>query len=198
MNKRQIRDKPEGFDSYEELYFSWYLDELKANGFVSDSVYQPKTFLLSEKVSYGTIKPLKTKLKEEQHTILPPHAYTPDFQFYWNPKAVGVFCKAFGDVVEYAHKDCFFWANELPIDCYSMIDVKPMFDMQNMTRQFIINQKWLYAKYGIYCQKVVPEHLFERTFTPERYLKTNKSGKARSLKYKPKSLTEFLTTFKGR
>lgn len=196
VNKRQIRDKPEGFDSYEELYFSWYLCELIDNGFIDCYRYQPKTYELSGNKSYKTIKPLKTKLKEEEHTILQPHSYTPDYAIYWRPEAIGVFCKGLSESVTYDQKDAFFWVNMRVSGNYSLIDVKPMFDMQNMTRQFIINQKWLYDKHNIYCQKVIPEHLFKKTFTPERFLKTNKSGKDRKLDFKPRSLREYLLTFK--
>lgn len=197
VSTRKKAEKPEGLDSYEELYFRWYLQELAENGFILNYEYQPQSFLLSAKKSYTTIKPLKTKQKEESFNFLQEHSYTPDYKIFWNDKAYGVFAKGLDSIVDYQHsRTAFFWSNERVSGSFSLIDVKPLFDMQNMTRQFVINQKWLYDKYNLYCQKAVPEHLFQKTFTPLRFLKTNKSGKDRTLKYTPRSLSQYLESLK--
>ena len=190
------REKPEGLDSFEELYMSWYLEELKQAGFVDSYQYTPKTFSLSEQVQYTQVEELITKTKQSERTFMQGHSYTPDYLIKWSTRAYNVFAKTINATVKKKHEKVFFWSNftdtGYTLSLYTYIDVKPVFDMQNMTRQFIINQKWLYDKHGIYCQKVIPEHLFKKTFTPERYLKTNKSGRDRKLKFEPVTLNEFL------
>ena len=190
--KMKKQTKPDGFDSYEELYMSWYLKELIEKNYVLEYRYQPYTITLSEAKKHKELKPLKTKFREDEHTFLQPHSYTPDFEILWSHKAIGVFCKLLSKEAVYSHRKSFFWAQNRLSTPVSVIDVKPIFDMQNMTRQFIINQKWLYDKKELYCQKVIPEHLFKKTFTPKRYMITDKSGKARTIKYAPViSLQEF-------
>jgi hypothetical protein len=83
--------------------------------------------------------------------------------------------------------------HELKGRYFSYIEVKPSFDFKNMTRLVKINQKWVFEKHHIYINIVVPEHLFNRTFTPLKYFTTDKSGKPRKIKYKNKiTLQEYL------
>ena len=44
----------------EELWFSWYLNELLERGFVTSFVYQPATFVIGESSAYTTYKRFKT------------------------------------------------------------------------------------------------------------------------------------------
>ena len=71
------------------------------------------------------------------------------------------------------------------------LEIKPKFDQNNMTRLFKINQKWVFDKHGLFVDLVIPETLFEKTFTPKDYL-TTPTGKQRKLNYKPKSCQEWL------
>lgn len=186
---------PPPFDSFEELYMSWWIDELKDAGYIIDAKHHPGVFKLSPVQKFKTLKQLATKQREDEHTILRPHEYTPDWKIVWNEKAVGLLCKIF-DENNVLNKDikAYFWAHLSKNDNkpFSIIDVKPFFDMQNMTRLFTINQKWVFVKHRLYVQKVVTDKLFEKTFCPQRYLITNKSGKERKLKFTPVSLFEFL------
>ena len=75
-------------------------------------------------------------------------------------------------------------------DYFSYIDVKGLFDRNKSNSTFSIIQKVLFSEKGIYAQKIVPEKLFERTFTPKKYLKTDKSGKPRKIKWEVKLLEE--------
>ena len=59
--------KPE-YKSKEELYFSWYLDELKDNGYITNYEYECDSYTLSHKATYQTIKKLKTKDSMVQST----------------------------------------------------------------------------------------------------------------------------------
>lgn len=195
MKRVMTAPPPEGKDSWEELYIEWYLQELKEAGYILHYEYQPETYLLSPVQKYTETVLLKTKTRIDEHSILQPHSYTPDYRIFWNSSAIGVFCKILKHSKETLgiHKNAHFWAQlngaGMPV---SIIDVKPMFDMQNMTRLFVINQKWVYDKYDVYVQKVMHEHLFAKTFCPFRFTKTNKSMRDRKLKFKPVTLFEFL------
>jgi len=168
------------YDSKEEIYFLWYLDELQAAGYINFYRYQPEPFSLFPPVKYNWIKQLKTKKKEMTTTLLRAHSYQADFAIYWVKKA----------------KDIFFNFNKITdapfIEKYyvSFIDVKPAHDMQNMTRLFHINQKWVHQRHGVYVQKIVPQELFKSTFTPERYRYTDKSLKPRKIDFDAIELKE--------
>ena len=142
--------RTDGFDSDEEIYFTWYLDELKANGYIREYRYHPPTYKLSEGQTYQSVKQLTTKLKYDDHTLLQSHRYTPDFMIYWTDISLGVFNKPIRSTVPHEFLKAHFWAHEATGERFSIIDVKPLFDMQNMTRQFIINQKILFEKWGVY------------------------------------------------
>ena len=60
-----------------------------------------------------------------------------------------------------------------------------------MTRLATLNIKWLYQKYGIYTQVIIPERIFKKTFTPKLMLKT-KTGKDRKLNFIVRSLEDYL------
>jgi len=62
-----------------------------------------------------------------------------------------------------------------------------------MTRLAKINIKWVWDKYGVFVNIIIPEKHFDKTFTPKRFLTTDKSGKPRKIKYKNiKSLKQFI------
>jgi hypothetical protein len=169
------------YASKEEIYFVWYLDELFTDGYIAEYDYQPEPFSLFIPISYNWIKQLKTKKKEMTTTLLRAHSYQADFKIIWNAKAY----------------DKFFNFNKLTdapfIQNYglSWIDVKPSHDMQNMTRLFHINQKWVHQRHGVYVQKIVPQELFAETFTPGRYRYTDKSLKPRKIDFDAISLSVF-------
>ena len=120
--------------------------------------------------------------------LIREHIYTPDFLILWNEKARGVFFNNLLDRVT---------LSKIPFTVKglcdkSIIEIKPAFDQNNMTRLFTINQKWLLEGIGVYCQKIIPVKLFSKTFTPVRYLKTDKTNKKRKLHYIPKALKEYV------
>jgi len=172
------------FDSKEEMYFSWYLDELVDAGYVRNYDLHPREFILTNKQTVQVEKQLKTKVKVIEKTFLQPHVYTPDFYIRWLHNADDIFLsKIKGSGV--------FWA-ATPVLIDSFIEIKPTFSRYNMARVFSLNQKWMYNKYGIYVQLIKPFKLFKDTFTPVRFLTTDKSGQARKLNYTPISLIEFV------
>ena len=171
--------------SKEELYFSWWLDELEDNGIIESYGYEPKTFKLSDAAHYTKTVQMKTKSKIVTRTLLQPHSYTPDFQIHW-------------------HKDMDFihsWCG------LSWVDVKGGYSKNFNDTAFPLNQKWMYDKFGIYVEKVVSgsstyknskkelvikKGLFAKTFTPKRYLLTDKSNKPRKINFKVTLLEDIL------
>jgi len=182
----------EPYDSPEEAYVSWYLDELVEAGYVEDYVPQPKSFTLSEKGSFAWEKVLKTKSKRMSSTLIQGHIYTPDFLIDWDREANGLFFKNLLFAGENSKYAMFANRRDGPLVYYTYIEVKSIFDRNNMTRLFTINQKWMYDKYGIYVQKVIPQKLFEQTFTPERYLLTDMGKQKRKLTFTPRTLGEYI------
>mgnify|MGYP003673231716 CR=1 FL=1 len=153
--------KNNGFDSHEEYCFSVWLKRLRKMGLVSDIVYQPPSFMLSPRQSTKVVKQLKTKSKEIDRFLLHPHIYTADFKF----KGSKSFSKIDHEMLKH--------------DGYYYVDVKGSFagGFRNSSAiTFPINRKWVYEKYGIFVNKVIPEKLFKKTFIP-RDIAYGKSGK---------------------
>lgn len=194
------------YKNNEELYFSYYLDELKEQGLIESYEYEPESFLLSDEITFNYTKTtvLKTKTKVENKTkaLLHKHSYTPDFVikpsskgnginiFGWNLEEFPLFITS-GKVGEYAR---------------SYIDVKGAFSKNLSTSvTFPLNQKWMYQKYGIYVQKIKPFDLFKQTFMPKLVIEEMKykrdyikKGKLLAKKgdskldYKPKTIKEWI------
>lgn len=179
------------YESKEELHFSWWLDELKLNDYILKWKYHPKPFSLSDKVKFQWNKPLKTKIKTVEIVILQEHNYQADFLIIWTGKAEGIF---FADDISKNPKIYPFYAEFIPENEYfrSVVDVKGTFNQNDAWRRFSIDQKWVWQRYHIMVQKIIPIDLFKKTFTPIRFLKTDKDKKLRRLKYKPISLFEFI------
>jgi hypothetical protein len=134
------------FDSEEEKQVAYWLNEADEAGLVSNVFYHIREYELSQRVTDGNGR-----------FLLHPHKYTPDFSFILETplKVFQQFFKYQRDIV---------------------IDVKGSFSKYHDQKSFSINQKWVYAKYGVYVQKVIPEKLFKKTFVPEicRYTPTRK------------------------
>jgi len=203
------------YASREERLLALWLDEMVTAGLVIDYYYEPFEILLTPEVSYRWNKRLKTKIKYFTSALLKPSHYTPDFAIVWNPIARGRFFKM-KDNVGY-DKECYFYADywdssmtkhsnisqdmsdDLTGELVSIIDVKPYFDYQNMSRLFTQNQKFVFNKFGLYVQKVVVSprigDLFPKTFSPLGSL-LKKNGEPRKLKYRAQSLQQFLESEK--
>lgn len=200
MNMQATEDL---FDSDEELWFSWYLEELRLRGLV-DKWERAKSFQLSDAVRMTFIKPATGKHKKERHVEkdwVSGHVYTPDFKIWWRPSACDaglVQCWQFEPAK--LREDVPFIANidpSLP-EMTSLIEVKPMFDAHGKTQWSSMQIKWVMAKFNLHVQMVKigtkPKCLFDRTFTPQRFLLTDKTLKPRALKYNPKSADEYLNS----
>ena len=201
MNK----DWSKPYESPEEAYVSWYLDELVGGGYVKEYEHQPHSWPLSHNKKYKWIKQLKTKEKYMASTLLQQHVYTPDFEVIWHKEEPGIKSIFYKELpcVGVSKKNP-FWARESTLlydytrFVVSTWEVKPLFDRNNMTRLFTINQKWVYDKYGVYVQKIIPQKLFKDTFTPARYLLTDSGKQKRKLNFTPRTLEEYVESRKGK
>jgi hypothetical protein len=159
------------FKSKHEEYFYWWLLELIDREIISEANYEPHSYLLSEKL-------VMFSDKKKPKILLQEHKYTPDFTF----KIV----EKYSQILE---KMGFIKNSE---DNSVIIEIKPKFNMNNMNRLFSVNQKWVWSKYGIFVQKIVVDDLFEETFVPKRYIKTDKNLKNRVIKYDYKLIDDYL------
>lgn len=185
-------DKPYApYASFEELYFSWYLEELEAVGYITAWAYEPFVYRVTPVQRYTVDEQLKTRVNHKRLSLFRSHEYTPDFGIVWADKSYQVLFNFIGDGVNL--KTAPFISNYDRVEggAYSVIEVKPVFDRNNMIRLFRLNQKFIYADRKIYIQEVVPARLFEGSFTPEKYLLTP-TGKKKKLKYKPTALYDFI------
>ena len=144
------------FDSKEEIdFYKWAL-ELQQSGYISKIIYHPEPLELSGRAVKTIEVKLKTKIKEKDKFLLNPHEYTADFILYPNEK---------------------FWELgvklEVSPDGLIYIDVKGTWNKYESDTKFSINQKWVYQKYGIFVNKVIPKKLFKKSFAPNiRHKKT--------------------------
>lgn len=184
-----------GYASKEELYFSWYLDELKQAGYVEEYYYERDSFTLCPPMRTQWNERLKTKVSTREVELLREHVYTSDFTIRWNMGSMGIF---FDDPVDGCEFKPYFIAeyyqDEWGTYIESVVDVKSKYGHQNMNRLFSVNRKWVYMAYDRFINKVIPEDLFKRTFTPERYLYTDKKGstKKRKIDFHVRTLNEYL------
>lgn len=184
------------FQSKEELYFSWYCNDLFNAGYIKGFTPQPQTFKLFEAKGITHIQKLKTKDKIRELSLIQAHEYTPDFMLHWTKKAKGIFYRP----IESDNDDDYYYhPGEIPFlssptePTCSHIEIKPDFNFQNKTDKASISVKWVYDKYGIFVDIVKINQLFKNTFVPERYFLTDKGGQQRQIsKYTPKKLSEYV------
>ena len=157
------------YKNNEELFFSYYLDEMKELGLIESYKYEPETFELSPEVTFDYIKntQLKTKIKIEEKTkaLLHKHCYTPDFKIL--PGLKGTDLNIFSE--NYSTFPIFIMKLEDESGCFlTYIDIKGQHAGKLSTAvTFPLNQKWMFSKHEIYVQKIKPFDLFKQTFTPK-------------------------------
>jgi hypothetical protein len=203
-----MNDPREKFVSDEEHYFSWYIDELTANGYIQEAVYQPASFVLSEPVVLVLRQVKNNKPKRIEKTLLNEHVYTADWRITWTDKAYGLFFKRLDRFADKDDASYFMASKSDDIDIVTYVDIKGAFSGPNNSSAvtFPLNQKWVCEKYGIYVQKVIPLYytkiksgkrmphgLFADTFTPDRYLMQNERiAFRRTIHYEPRTLSEYI------
>jgi hypothetical protein len=175
------------YDSLGELAFLQWAKELAVAGYIK-SLERAEGFLLSDALQVNYVEQLKTKSKPMQQTILHGHSYTPEFKIIWNKKAFEKFVQDSGDGKRF---DKLFIGKIVGDYGVTYVEIKPLFDFQNTTRMFVINQKWMLQKHNIFVNLVKCPELFSHTFTPVAYL-TTPSGFKRKIKWKPRGLYSYI------
>jgi hypothetical protein len=199
--------------SDEEVYASWFFEELLAKGFIKEIIYQPPPFILAKDQTFDWDKPKPTK-KEPNRTVgytstfLKGAEYTPDIKVIWTPKARDVFYTA--DYPKTNKCNLFIAHEDAEGFIVSIIEVKPVFDDNNMTREVILKHKWVYSIHGIYVNMFIRDKAMPKLFTPERYILTQRYQKTYTdkkkgivyrpgdskIKWKVRTLEEYLLSLK--
>lgn len=142
-------------DSLEEVEMYEWLDYALEKGVIEDFTYQPKTFELSQPISY-------TNSKGKSKSRFREHVYSPDFRFT-------------------VSKENDWLLDELKYDFGTdgnrevWIDVKGTFNRN--ARSFSIDQKWVLWKYGIYIHKLIPKIFFKKCGIIDSFKTTRKTNK---------------------
>lgn len=160
--------------SKEELFFIFWLEKLKENGFILNWKYEPQYFVLSEKKTYKTVEYKKTKIKYNDTHLLKKTIYTPDFLF----NATEKFMEINHNLLIYNIPENFYCGKK-SIDETQLkffIDTKGTFNRFKSNSDFSLRQRWLYDRYGYYVNKVEIDELFKNTFVPELCRYTPKKG----------------------
>lgn len=173
LNTEQQFDLEQQFDSEQEIYFYYWLNDLKDKGLVIDFIYEPDPFLLCNEAYVKWNKQLKTKTKEHNNKIIHDLKYTIDFEIEWSDKTDGILTYADDGIYTSSPRNLMYRDSNNK----SYIEVKPSFNYQNMNRHVKVKIAWVYAKYNKYIQIITPNKLFQETFYPERY-KYTLSGKS--------------------
>ena len=176
------------FDSKEELYFSWYLEVLRNWNFIEWWNKNEKSYQLTHDVAITHIKEMKrVPDKVLTQILLPGRVYTPDFLIKWTDQAEGIFTQELKDGKKI--KTPFISQGG-----FSMVETKGNADYKNMTRLAICNIKDTYHKHKIFVSLIKVPLVFKQTFTPERYLLTDKSLKPRTIKYATRTIKDFINS----
>lgn len=196
----------ESFDSKEEWYFHLWIEELKTHGLILEAVYHPKPFLLFDPVSVLYQKQQVRKVKECSVIILAEHSYQADWLIYWNDRLKNILFTDLSLPVRSPKEIPFTarWSSRGSF--FSVIDVKGNFNQNDAWRRFSIDQKWVYQKYNIHVNKIIPmpritkkgkaspaSALFMKTFLPQRILYTDKSLKERKINFKFRMIEDYLS-----
>lgn len=169
------------FESYEELHFSWYLKELQKQGYIISWERNDKSYQMTEGLYRDYIIPMKrVDDKKKTQTIIKPSVYTPDFNIFWHEKSEGIFVTDLSNKTLKSKISTPFISNF----GLTVVETKGSFDQNNMTRLANNNVKFVWKLYQVYVQIVKIPNIFNTTFTPNRYLFTDKTKVLRKIKYK--------------
>jgi len=178
----------------QEDWFDFWADDLVKATFINKVLKQDiKGWEIypGEKLEYEEPKILyegtdreRVKMVKKSYTLHRPVHYTPDRVIFWNPKAEGIF---FTDVEKIVLGEVkYFIAHKLPDGRFiTVLDVKsPFGGMNSSDVSFSIKKKWVWVKERIYVNqavmhpvkplKNVNKYLWVMTFTPNRFLYTDK------------------------
>lgn len=176
------------YESFCELSCLYFAEELIKQGYV-DRVERSPSYMLCDPIQSTYAVHLKRGSKQETQTVMQGVSYTPDFDIYFTPKALGIFCWELGSG-EKLNKDLL--VVQRVDDLYkACCEVKPDFSRNSTTPKSMLTMKWLYQRKQIYVNLFRPNRIFEGLFVPDKYRLTE-IGTQRLLKFKTKTLQEYL------
>jgi len=194
------------FKSQLELYFYFYLKELKEKDFIDNIRYEKSTFKLTEPYRRNYSFQGKRSILCKSESLLHKSSITSDFTFNFMPKSEGIFYIGKKPINCLVKEIPFRLANQDGLEC--LVEVKSIQERSTTSSNvsFPYKQKFCLYKYNKLIYKVKPYSnkgrgcLFETTFTPskvleqERYVRDCKYGKrgASKIKFTTRTLGDFL------
>lgn len=207
LNNKESKQKIEYLgltcESYEEFYFLYFVEELLQKGYIH-RIERAESIILTEGLKHFYTKTNKSGSsgKVVTQTILQPSLYTPEFKIVWNKDSYKDLVWVLGrDKVKYDKPFIAQYRPDFDIDLcnyeelYSIIEVKPDYDQNNMTRLFKNNQKFVWDKYQLFINLIKIPTLFRQTFTPNKYLSTLRTNKQRKINHNSVNIEDYLKQF---
>lgn len=194
-----------GLDSWAEVHFVWWMRELLHAGIIFD-YSRAATIPLCDRAEHHFQEALKTKVADRSASLFQPVVYTPDFSIVWNEthpelhRLITIHGPEQGHAQSTKHATGKLWASLIFTGTLtSTIEVKgTAFGKFNNTdgAKATLCRKWAYQRHGILVDQVnissQNDSFFKKTFTPMRFLLTNTTKKSRSIRFEPRTLSEFL------
>lgn len=202
------------------MYF--WCQEAKSIGLLIDFKFHPKTIQLTEGADFRWSAPYRGNVAsrigtnvENKWNCFMPHVYTPDFEVTWNVdmarRTVGV---TDGDLRGTSVSwigSVFFMAssgkkgtNEYILahpdqgSFKTLFEVKPSFNKNKRSLSSVYKSVWnTHGEYVHECNiSTKAGSFFDRTWTPTRYLLTDKTAKPRKLHYRARTVHPFFEVAK--
>ena len=190
MTKKEYIYKGVKYASEEEVWFAKWVEEMTEAGHILISDYQPKTFILTGKVSLCFIKQLKTKEKFASKHLMSSLTYTPDWlitfsnDFFYSGQVADIYRndnRCTGPIITSGGD---WW-----------VDVKGGF-AGHQDQKFPVIQKVMLENCNTYVQKVVISKkagsFFDLTFCPKGFDLTPVKKEKRKLGFVPRTIEEWL------
>lgn len=174
------------FDSWEEIHVYWHLMELYNAGYVYKIFREPQTYELLAPLYID--RRLKGKSSTSRVELMPGTKYTPDFGVIWTASAPTCIHQDINKVIEGSTKAVPYYS----ADNVSIIEVKGDFDKHGGTREFEVKRKLMWDKHQAYVNLVRPIQLYKKSFTPDRYLYTDKLGILRTIHHETRTLDAYV------
>jgi hypothetical protein len=195
-----------------ELYFQWWLDELKATGFIKYYEREPQTILVMEGMKHQREIHLKTKEnKFEEISLTQSITYTYDYRIIWDNSAIFIFTEIYEPGGHFRFGTPSFVSHRHEVngepEIVSYVDVKPHASAARFGGKlssfytFPYIQKILLTMRGLFINKAIPTNqgsygintcLFATTFTPRRYQLTDGGRQNRNIKFKVTTVNTFV------
>jgi len=175
----------EWFDEWaKELITAGYIEKVLTQDIKGWRIYDGEVIEYEEpKILFAGTPREKIKMVKKKYILHRPVDYTPDRVIFWTQKSKDLF---FTDVKEIVNGDVmYFLGHKLPDRYITVLDVKSPFGGKNSSDvSFSIKKKWVWEKERVYVNqavmypikplKSVVKYLWPSTFTPKRFLHTDR------------------------